>query len=124
MVDKVNRFVNTRNILVVSQASDGRGIEALQLIGSPLGKQRTHIAVNHIPGNEDEIGLLGIDHVHPAAHLGARIVETGMKVAQHHNFQWPSKVLVGRNLDFLALFVMVVDIAADEGYQHDAGNNQ
>ena len=82
-VQQVKRFVDARDILMVAQAGEGGGVEAFQLLDSPLCLQWPHIAVDQVTGDENEVSLLGIDHIDPSAHFGTAIVESGMQVAQH-----------------------------------------
>ena len=109
---------------MVAQARDGRGIQTLQFLGSALGLQRAHISVDDVASDENKVGLFGIDHIHPAAHFGAGIVETRMQVTDHNDFQGTVQMLTGRQVDFLALLVMVMDVAADKGHQHHACHDQ
>ena len=85
--------------------------------------QRSHVAVDDVASNEDQVGLLGIDHIHPTADLGTRVVESGMQVTQHDDLHGTFEGLIGREMDFLSLLVTVMDVAGDEDGEHHPGQH-
>ena len=120
LLDEVYRLVDSRDVLVVTQTCYDGGFEAPQFFGSALFLQRAHNAVNQVSSDKNHVGVLAINHVHPASNLGTSIVESRMQVAHHDDFKRPFQWFLGYEVDFLALFILVVDITSDKGDQHHA----
>ena len=96
IIKKGQRFVNTCNILVVAQTGYNRSVETPQLFDCTLRLERAHIAVNQVTGDEDEVGMFGIDQINPAANLGTAVMKASMHITQHDDFHGMFQWFIGR----------------------------
>ncbi len=105
-------------VFVVAQAGIDGGLEAAELGCHVLVDEGTDADVDDVAGDEDEVGVLGVDEVDPPAEFGARIVVAEVQVAGHDNGVGMGQGLGGVESERHAHFVAVVQVAVEE----DAGD--
>ena len=86
----------------------------MELLGHPLFEQRAHAAVDDIARYQDEIGLFGIDHIHPAGQFLARIVIAQMKVGGHHHLVCLGQRLGSLQLQGHAYLIIIMEVTIEE----------
>ena len=104
-------------VFVVADAGIDGSLQSTELLVHPFVYQGSHTAVNDVSGYEYQVWLLVVDDVHPAVQLVATIMIADVQVAHHHQL-YGFVHLLCRQLQFLAIFVPVMQIAIHEQHQH------
>ena len=71
--------------LMITQTGIHWCFQPMELLGHVLFNQWAHAAIDNITSNQDEVGLLGINHIHPSRQFLAGIMITYMKIRSHHH---------------------------------------
>ena len=109
---------HTTVVFVVAQTGiDGR-LEPSELLGHAVGKERTDAVIDDVACDEDEVGMLGIDEVHPVGELPAPVVVAKVQVAHHDNFVVLCQGLLRREREGNAHLVVMLDVAPHQEHGH------
>ena len=111
-------------VFVVAQHGEDGGLEAMELLGVVALENGAQAAVDDVAADEDEVGLLGIDEVHPSRQLCLAVVVAYMKVAGEDYGQRLLQGLGGREGQFLAIFVVIVDAAQGQYERKDTNDRE
>ena len=75
--------------------------------------------VQEVPGEKDQVGLFGVDPVHPAAELPGPDVIAGVEVAGQHDRERPLQWFVGLQVICPAGYVAALQASADQQHGED-----
>ena len=95
-----------------------------ELGGHVLFDERPHADVDDVAADEDEVGLLGVDEVHPLTELSQPVVIAQVQIAHHDHTHGLRQRFGGRQLQRLPYLVVVVDVTIDKYHHHEGENGQ
>ena len=110
-------------VFVVAQNGVDGSLDAMELLCVVPLKNGAQAAVDDVAADEEQIGLLGIDEVHPSRQLCLAVVVADVQVAGEDNSQRLLQGLGGGESQLLAIFVVIVD-AAQGQYQCENANDK
>ena len=70
---------------MIAQTGIDGSLKSMELFGHALFQERTHAAIDDVASNQDEVGLLGIKHIHPTGQFLTGIMIAQMEVGGHHH---------------------------------------
>ena len=101
---------------MVAQDRIGGGFQAAEFMGIIPVEERLGLDVHDVSGEENEVWMLGVDHIHPAGQFGLAVAVADVQVAgQDHFDMLLLQGLLRLDGEFLAILVMIMDAA---GYHH------
>ena len=106
-------------VFVVAETSIDGGVEAMKFGCHIFFDEGSDASVDDVASNEDEVGVFGIDKVNPSSEFFAWVVIAEVEVAEHHDLIGSGKGLVGGQLEGHTHFVVVVEVAIEEGAEDD-----
>ena len=101
-------------VLVIAQTGIDGSLQPTELGGHILVHQRSHADVDDVAGYQDQVGMFGIDHIHPPSQRRASVVIAQVQVAGHHDRIVLVERLRRRHLQRHSHLVVVMDIATEE----------
>ena len=108
---KLSRSRLAAIVFVVADTGVDRRLQPQELLVHLLFNHRSHAAVDDVAGNENQVWLLGVDHVHPTVQFAATVVIADVQVAHRHNLHRFADLLLCGQLYLLAMFVQIVQMA-------------
>ena len=96
---------------MVAQAGIDRSFDEAELFLVTALPDRPQRPVDDVTGYEHEVGMLGVDHIHPAGNLGLAVMVSGVEVAGKDYGKWPVQGFLSPDVDRLA-DVLDMDLSA------------
>lgn len=98
-------------VFVVAQNGVDGSLDAMELLCIVAFEDGAQASVDDVAANEHQVGLFCIDEVHPSRQLCLAVVVSDVEVAGEDNGQRLLQRLGGREGQFLAILMMIVDAA-------------
>ncbi len=114
LAEKPLGFGTAAVVFMVAQTGIDGCVEAVELGGHVFFDEGADAAVDDVAGNEDEVGLFGIDHIDPSGEFGAGVVVAEVEVAQHDDSVVLGEGFGGGKCEGHTHFVLVVEVAVEE----------
>ena len=71
-------------IFVIAETRHHGGVKSSELLRNAFVVKRFRAIVYNIAGNEYQVGMLRVNHIHPPCYFRPAVVVPGMQVAHHH----------------------------------------
>ena len=85
LLEESFRAIDAREVVVVAIACHDGCVQTMKFLLHPFFIHGTNAAVDDVARHEDEVGMFGIQHVHPSRQFLAVVVITDVEVAgQYH----------------------------------------
>lgn len=123
LLEEAGGLTEVAEVFVVAQHGEDGRLDAMELLGVVALENGAQASVDDVAAKEDQVGLLGIDEVHPSRQLCLAVVVADMQVAGEDNSQRLLQGLGGCESQLLAIFVVIVD-AAQGQYQCENANDR
>ena len=108
---KLSRSGLAAIVFVIADAGIDGCLQSSELLVHLLFKHRSHAAIDDVAGNEYQVWLFSVNHVHPTMQLAATVMIADMQIAHRHNLHWLANLLLCGQLQFLAILVLIMQVA-------------
>ena len=117
-------LVLSRYVFVVAGAGVHGGLDAAEDRGIVPLHGRTKRSVENVSGEEHQIRILGIYHVHPAGYFPCAVMVADMKIAREHDRDGVSLDFSRADFKTLPVFMMVVDPSSEKQQRNGSRDSE